>query len=310
VEALQELWRVAAETAQQPDRATQVFDCCRLVISCAARPVKPPPAAEARVAWQLERDFWGVDPVRSMVEAHPEGRSAADFEERYAAWLGEQIEQGANSVATSPPRGAWGDPGPTSLRSALNHLGDPQNISTPAREALYCAQARALLRCSQETRVPVCFALGVEVLEGWQTLGVADDRPFLNWLVLALKDFPRARVVLLESAWGAVQAACLAARQCPNLYVGGHWWQSLYDTSTLEQMRHRLATVPMNKVVGFFSDAYAAEWVYARLLLCEEPLAQALAERIAAGRLSEETAVEIARCWLHDNPAELLGKQG
>jgi glucuronate isomerase len=148
----------------------------------------------------------------------------------------------------------------------------------------------------------------VVVLESWPLLGVADDRPFLHWLMLTLKDFPRARVIVIESNWSAVQSTCLAARQCPNLYVGGHWWQSLYDTSTLEQMRHRLAAVPMNKVVGFFSDAYAAEWVYARLLLCQEPLAQALAERIEAGRLTEDTALEIARCWLHDNAAELLAK--
>ncbi len=308
VEALQDLWRRAGETAAQPAQATAVFDRCRLVTTAAARSTKPPAPSDARVGWQLERAFWGVDPARSLVEASAKPVTADDFEEQCATWLGSQVEQGANSLATSPPGGDWNDAGPTSLRLALNHLGDAHNLSAPAREALHCAQARALLRCSHETRVPVCFALGVEVVEGWATLAVADDRFFLRWLLLALKEFPRARVLLLESNWSAGQSVCLAARQCPNLYVGGHWWQSLYDTSTLEQMRHRLAAVPMTKVVGFFSDAYAAEWVYARLLLCEEPLAQALAERIMAGRLQEDTAVEIARRWLHDNAAELLAK--
>lgn len=72
-------------------------------------------------------------------------------------------------------------------------------------------------------------------------------------------------------------------------------------------MAERLDMLPVNKQVGFFSDAYSLEWTYAKAVLVRRQLARVLAEKIAQGQYSREDALAVAREILYQTPQTLLG---
>ena len=65
--------------------------------------------------------------------------------------------------------------------------------------------------------------------------------------------------------------------------------------------------LPVNKQVGFFSDAYCVEWTYAKTVLVRKQMALVLAERITQGQFSLDEALSIARSVLYESPQSLLG---
>jgi hypothetical protein len=65
--------------------------------------------------------------------------------------------------------------------------------------------------------------------------------------------------------------------------------------------------LPMNKQVGFFSDAYCVEWSYAKVVMVRKQLARVLAEKIGQGQYSRTDALAVARAILFESPQSLLG---
>jgi len=65
--------------------------------------------------------------------------------------------------------------------------------------------------------------------------------------------------------------------------------------------------LPTNRQIGFFSDAYCLEWMYAKSILVRTELAKALACRIERGQYTLDGAGEIARKLLRETPERLLG---
>jgi len=65
--------------------------------------------------------------------------------------------------------------------------------------------------------------------------------------------------------------------------------------------------LPTNRQIGFFSDAYCVEWLYAKSKLVRMELAKALVARIARGQYTLDGAVEIAKKLLQETPKHLLG---
>ena len=72
-------------------------------------------------------------------------------------------------------------------------------------------------------------------------------------------------------------------------------------------MAERLDMLPVNKQVGFFSDAYCVEWTYAKALLVRKQMARVLAEKVEQGQYTVDDALSIARSILFDSPQKLLG---
>ena len=64
--------------------------------------------------------------------------------------------------------------------------------------------------------------------------------------------------------------------------------------------------LPKNKMNGFFSDAYAAEWTYAKACLVRRQLALTLAKMVEEGYCRIDLAKEIAADMLNRNPEKTL----
>jgi hypothetical protein len=105
----------------------------------------------------------------------------------------------------------------------------------------------------------------------------------------------------------ANQALCTIARELPNFSLAGYWWHSFFPQTIRHVMAERLDMLPVNKQMGFFSDAYTVEWAYAKLLIVRHQLAQVLADKVEQGQYTQEEALSIARSILFESPQELLG---
>jgi glucuronate isomerase len=88
---------------------------------------------------------------------------------------------------------------------------------------------------------------------------------------------------------------CTLARELPNLSLAGAWWHNFFPDAIGQVLRERLEMLPTNKQIGFFSDAYCAEWSYAKAVLVRKLLARVLAEGVDRGQYTRSEAVAIAR---------------
>jgi glucuronate isomerase len=95
--------------------------------------------------------------------------------------------------------------------------------------------------------------------------------------------------------------------ELPNFSLAGYWWHNFFPDAIRYVMSERLDMLPVNKQVGFFSDAYAVEWTYAKVVLVRRIMAQVLARRVDQGQYSREDAVKIALAILYESPQTLLG---
>jgi hypothetical protein len=107
----------------------------------------------------------------------------------------------------------------------------------------------------------------------------------------------------------ANQAYCTFARELPNLSLVGYWWHNFFPSIIRQVMEERLDMVPVNKQIGFFSDAYCVEWSYAKAKMVLNQLAIVLAQKVAQGQYTRNDAVSIAKSILFDSCRDLLGVQ-
>ena len=67
----------------------------------------------------------------------------------------------------------------------------------------------------------------------------------------------------------------------------------------------RLQMLPRNKINGFFSDAYVAEWTYAKASIVRLQLAIVLTKMVEDGYYTEDLARDLAVNLFTRNPERL-----
>jgi glucuronate isomerase len=117
---------------------------------------------------------------------------------------------------------------------------------------------------------------------------------------------PRLHFQCFLASRHANQSLCTLARELPNLSLVGYWWHNFFPDAIRQVMAERLEMLPLNKQIGFFSDAYCIEWTYGKILMVRKLLAQVLAGKVALGQYTFDEAVGIARAILFDTPQTLL----
>ena len=97
--------------------------------------------------------------------------------------------------------------------------------------------------------------------------------------------------------------AAQAARIYPNVHLGGLWWYNFRSSTYRQTMQVRLEAVPASKSSIVASDARCIEWCYGKILLVKRLLAYFLFDQVKSGWLDRDTALWVAREWLHDAAA-------
>jgi hypothetical protein len=96
-------------------------------------------------------------------------------------------------------------------------------------------------------------------------------------------------------------------RELPNLSLSGYWWHNFFPSVIRQVMQERLDMLPVNRQIGFFSDAYCIEWAYAKAVLIRRILADVLADKVRQGQYTGQQAIDVAKATLFDAPQSLLG---
>lgn len=149
------------------------------------------------------------------------------------------------------------------------------------------------------------FSLGAEPLP-FETGSRISQRTIAQ-LAEIVGRHPGLRFQVFVSSRHANQSLCILARELPNLSLAGYWWHNFFPDVIRQVLSERLDMLPVNKQVGFFSDAYVVEWTYGKALLVRKQMAQVLAQRIEQGQYSRNEAMAVAQAILYETPQTLLG---
>ncbi len=178
----------------------------------------------------------------------------------------------------------------------------------PRERDIYASYINEVFLATLEKRAPQVvfqFSFGAEPLPCETGSRLAQRT--IRQLGEIISRHPRMRFQCLLSSQHANQSLCTLCRELPNLSLAGYWWHNFFPAIIRQVMAERLEMLPVNKQVGFFSDAYCVEWVYGKAAIVRQCLAQVLAEKIRQGWCSRQDALEIARAMLFETPQTLLG---
>ena len=149
------------------------------------------------------------------------------------------------------------------------------------------------------------FSFGAEPLP-FETDSRILQRTIAQLAVMAGRH-PRLQFQCYLSSAHANQSMCTLCRELPNLSLAAYWWHNFFPSIMARVMAERLDMLPLNRQVGFFSDAYCIEWTYAKAAMVRSVLAGVLAEKIRLGQYDLEGALSVARAILYETPQTLNG---
>ena len=153
-------------------------------------------------------------------------------------------------------------------------------------------------------RIVYQFSLGAEPLP-FETGSRLNQRTIAQ-LAEMLGRHPRLQFQCFLASRHANQSLCTLARELPNFSLAGCWWHNFFPDVMRQVISERLDMLPLNRQVGFFSDAYCVEWTYAKSIIVRKQLARVLADRVQSGQYSVDDAVRTARSILFHTPQSLL----
>jgi glucuronate isomerase len=148
------------------------------------------------------------------------------------------------------------------------------------------------------------FSFGAEPLH-FETCSILQQKS-ISQLAAIITKYPELKFQCLLSSAHTNQALCTLSRELPNFSLAGYWWHNFFPEIIERVIAERLDMLPSNKQVGFFSDAYHLDWIYAKACLVRKVFAKVLAEKIDMGQYTREQAVDIFKTICHDTPKELL----
>jgi len=221
---------------------------------------------------------------------------------------------------------ASGSSGPVVLATATHLSTDIRyrSVSDAEMESALARRSRAGIeeRDTYAAYVNELFLTGLEKHGGeivFQFSFAAEPLPFetgsrVNQQTIAelagmIARHPQLRFQCFLASRHANQSLCTLARELPNFSLAGCWWHNFFPDTIRQILSERLDMVPVNKQVGFFSDAYCVEWSYAKAVMIRRQLARVLADRVEQGQYTRADALGIAQAILFETPRSLLGMQ-
>lgn len=180
----------------------------------------------------------------------------------------------------------------------LRRLLDGERFETGAR-ALSDYLFHEIVRLSIDHQVPMVIHTGYLV-------GSADPKANLRHFVPIIEAYPEARFDLYHLNYPWFEDLLAVMKRFPNTWANCCWTHIIDPAGTIEFLRRALCTIPANHILGFGGDFRdTPEPVLAHLDIALDNISAALGEAIRAGWCSRETALEIARLWLYENPRGL-----
>lgn len=262
--------------------------------------------------YDLERT-WGRPPEAPVAILGNEARPAVDRAIRTIEDVDAAIKHYVDAIpynqVVSTAMGISSDidyrlPSDDEMTKALKR----RNHAGPVERDIYATYIGEAFLAALEKRgsdILFQFSLGAEPLP-YETASRISQKT-LAQLAQIVARHPKLRFQCFVSSRHANQTLCTFCRELPNFSLAGFWWHNFFPAAIRHVMAERLDMVPVNKQVGFFSDAYVAEWSYAKVIIVRKQMAQVFAEKVQQGQYSEDDALRIARELLFETPQTLCG---
>ena len=189
---------------------------------------------------------------------------------------------------------------------ALAHRGN----AGPTDQDIYASFLNELFLAGLESRRPdvgFMFSVGAEALP-FET-GSRLSQATIGQIGEFVARHTGLQFECLLASRHADQAFCGLARELPNLTMVGYWWHNFYPEAIRQVMAERLDMLPVNRQIGFFSDAYTIEWVYGKARMVRRQMARLFADRISTAWCSLDEALEMAREILYETPKSVMRMQ-
>ncbi len=148
------------------------------------------------------------------------------------------------------------------------------------------------------------FSYGAEPLE-YETSSRLSQRS-IGQVAEMLSRHPGIQFQCFLSNLHANQSMCTLAREIPNLTLTGIWWHNFFPSIIRPVIEQRLDMLPVNKQIGFFSDAYVVEWSYAKAVILRRQMAEVLASKINQGQYSLQDALDIYQAIVYETPKKIF----
>ena len=196
---------------------------------------------------------------------------------------------------------------PVDDRQMSEALGRREQAGTRERD-IYASYVNEVFLTALEERgrrIVFQFSFAAEPMP-YETASRLSERSIAQ-LAEMIGRHPKLHFQCFLAARHANQSLATLARELPNLSLIGCWWHNFFPDVIRQVMAERLDMLPLNKQIGFFSDAYCVEWTYAKAVLIRKQLAHVLARKIAQEQYDRDGALSIARAILYETPQSLLG---
>ena len=232
--------------------------------------------------------------------------SVADVDDAVAWYVGQIPAAGIVSMATHLSTDLDLEPADADL---LRHALARRDQAGPAERDVYASYVNEAFLSQLEARlgdqVVLQFSFGAEPLPH-ETASRLSQRAIAQVAQMVARH-PRLRFQCFLASRHGGQSLCTLCRELPNLSLAGYWWHSFFPGAIRQTIEERLDMLPLNRQVGFFSDAYCVEWAYAKSLMVRRALAEGLAAKVGQGQYDESLAIGIGQQILYDAPQQLLG---
>ena len=109
------------------------------------------------------------------------------------------------------------------------------------------------------------------------------------------------------SSLHANQTLCTFCRELPNFSLAAYWWHNFFPMFIRQVIETRLDMLPVNKQIGFLSDAYCADWCVCQGGDGPQAVGQRAGAEDRAGTVRRKMALETARQIFFETPQSLCG---
>jgi|SRR5271157_174896 len=157
---------------------------------------------------------------------------------------------------------------------------------------------------TQSKKVVFTFSVGAEPMEH-ETASLLPQKT-LGQLMNVYAKHPDLQFVCFSSSAFSEQSLCTLVRELPNFSLAGYWWHNFFPKIIDDIIDTRLDMLPMNKQIGFFSDAYHLDWLYGKTFFVRKCMANVLARKIERGQYTFDESIDIAKQICYDTPKTIF----
>ena len=231
-----------------------------------------------------------------------------DFENSLAS-LFRKFSRCVAATVSFQPEATFTNPTKNEANRALRNLLTSDQLSSNDSQTLTSYAFRLALNMSKELDLVFQLMLGAKkpvagaappdhAITGFESYTVPSLCPLFH-------EFNELKFDVITSTPLLSHQLAVVSKNYPNVHVSGYWWYAFYPTYIKQFLCERLQMLPRNKSNGFFSDAYVAEWSYAKSCMVRLQLANVLAEMVKDGYVTKDLAKELAVDLLYRNPKNL-----